>query len=613
MAFRSTPGGGLAVASDDPTHPIVTPNDTWVIALNSDARWREVKARVDALADMSGVGPGDVTDAAMAALLADPATRTSEGVDTRIHQAIEENADGVRPEWFREPEDVDDTASLQRCLDAAAGRPIVLTAGKRYTISSSLQTLGQDVHLIGRGATIHFPGQRGTGLTISTGNPVLQTTLAEATDISTSRWGLASTLGVTPGMLMQVKSSRSWYADPRPEANDARVSETHLVTRVVGSTVYTAAGANDGYGAVGETVEVTFYAPVRVRIEDLTISSDLPAYGAIGTTPGYTGLRVYGAAFPSLTDVTVDSFAAAGIRVYDSYGACINRPVVHRANNYYQGYGVQLLGCTDTLVDRARVTASRRGIDVSGDQVISLRTLVRSAVVVGGGFNSEGRAYGWEDGGATGAYCGGMGSHGPADWTVYEGCTTVNVHAPYGQRGLNESFINCRHIGRTVGGVFSLNSGSGTTITGAVVRPVATTPGAGKDTTMRRGGSNINSRRPESFVKVNSDYDGANSRIFIEGFDVEVQANTFTFAAGAVPSGQVQIGPGRAQMATPNSSTPAALLYHEGNYTMATGSRWTIMPIHAYRQGGTGGYSLTKGVNVKGAAFLPFGTADTTT
>ena len=47
MAFRSTPGGGLAVAADDPTHPIVTPNDTWAIALNSDARWREVKARVD--------------------------------------------------------------------------------------------------------------------------------------------------------------------------------------------------------------------------------------------------------------------------------------------------------------------------------------------------------------------------------------------------------------------------------------------------------------------------------------------------------------------------------------------------------------------------------------
>ena len=78
-------------------------------------------------------------------------------------------------------------------------------------------------------------------------------------------------------------------------------------------------------------------------------------------------------------------------------------------------------------------------------------------------------------------------------------------------------------------------------------------------------------------------------------------------------TGQVQIGPGRAQMATPNSSTPAVLLYHEGNYTMATGSRWTIMPIHAYRHGGAGGYSLTKGVNVKGAAFLPVGTADTTT
>ena len=152
MALLSTPGSWLYVDPDDPRHRVVTPEDTRAIALNGDARMREVKARVDALAGMSGVGPGDVTDAAMAALLADPATRTSEGVDARIHQAIGENTDGVRPEWFREPSHEDDTASLQAALEAAGGTPVLLASGKTYRVSKTLVTTGMDVCLLSDGA-----------------------------------------------------------------------------------------------------------------------------------------------------------------------------------------------------------------------------------------------------------------------------------------------------------------------------------------------------------------------------------------------------------------------------------------------------------------------------
>lgn len=602
MAFRSTPGGGLAVAADDPTHPIVTPNDTWAIALNSDARWREIKALVDALAGMSRVGPGDVTDAAMAALLANPGTRTSKGVDARIHQALEENADGVRPEWFREPEDVDDTASIQAALDAAQGRPVVLTAGKTYEVSKQLYVSGTDVTLVtdgGAPATIRTSVDS-TVLRIMGNAPSVSATLTGGVSIGSRFWPVPSGTAFRPGMLLTVKSDKLWYHDPR---NLAKKSELGMVWGIGATEVRTVDPANDGYPTT-ETVTVTGADPIRVRIEGVRISGT----GTDGQVR--RGIHIQGAALPLLRDVEVVDCPTTGVFFDGCYGPRVENARVSGSNAVTTGYGVQTSGCRHTRVVHSTFWGGRRAVDFSGGEIISIDSKAIDCQALGGGVEFNGIEYGWLANNSTGAINYGFGSHGPSDGAEYVRCTTQGIQYPYSLRGANERVVDFRHLGPTRDGVISLIAGRNVTVRGGEVLSLSS--GADKSTDMPQGGANINERRADCLISVGKGYDSGSSVVSITDTYAELEHTGVRFDADTVFGGHVHMSGCTFRFATPSGATAAAVFRH-GSSLVAAGGRWRIGPVDFSRIGGTAPVTLTSGVDLNGKQVLLYPNSGPTT
>ena len=595
MAFRSTPGGGLAVASDDPTHPIVTPDDTWAIALNNDARWREVKAQVDALAGMSGVGPGDVTDAAIAAILANPGTRTSEGVDARIYQALEENTDGVRPEWFREPSHEDDTASLQAALEAAGGSPVLLASGKTYRVSKALVTTGMDVCLLSDGAapaTVKTSVDA-TILRVNGRAPSVTATLTGGVSIGSRGWPVPEGGGWVPGMLFTVKSDKLWYHDPR---DLAKKSELGLVERASGPLVTTVDPANDGY-APGETVTVSGAAPVRVRVERVRFSG----VGVAGQTR--RAVHVQGAVSPLVRDVEIDGCPTGGVFFDGCYAPRVESSAIAGTNATTTGYGVQTYGTRHARVVGCIFSGNRRAVDFSGGEVISIDSKAVECTASGGGARSDGLDYGWLPGNGTGAANYGFGSHGPSDKAEYISCTTQGVHVPYSLRGANERVIGCSHFGPTNGGVITLTYGRNLHVSG--VRVYALQDGGGKDISLAQGGANINDRRADSLIAVYAGYDHAESTVVVTDTYAELEDAAVRFDPGTVFGGVVHMSGCSFRFATPSGETPAAVFKHSGALA-PIGGRWRVGPVGYSRVGGTGGVALTSGVNMEGAQVVNY-------
>ena len=576
-----------------------------------DEKLADYEGRFENIESVAGLGPSSPVDGTTATLVSNPSSLTRKELNTWV------NLKGfyIHPENFGAVGDgvTDDTKAINDAITAAVSRNLSVgfAAGKTYKVTSRITTTGIDVRLCGLGgrATI----KTGVGISafsISANTPYLTTTLSSGTDLGGRAWYLTSVTGVQPGDLMLVKSSRSWYFDPRAESTDARVSELHEVYSVSGNTIYTAAPSNDGYHPVsgGETVEVRFIRPIEVQVENLHLAGTLGAYGARGTTSKSQGLKIQGAYYPVIRNVHVDSHAQRGIGVHESIGVQAQDIYGSRCNDYYEGYGFQFVGCSDSTLSRAVFTGCRRGVDVSGWDIISLRIMIDKINVVGGGVNSEGRAYGWTDDANTSAYQGGMGTHGAADHVTFNNCSTTSMHDPISIRGGNIEIYNFKHIGRTRGAVITCSTGSGLHVRGLIVREGPA--GLGKDRRVTQGGANFNSRRAVSAIEFHPEYD-PKSRFYFSEYDVETQDRVIHFLSGAILNGDVTIGTGRARMATGTSSMPAAFFWNDGPLT-TVGARWAITTPDYHRQGGTGDLSLTRNIDLYGNRITSFAPAQHT-
>jgi hypothetical protein len=472
-----------------------------------------------------------------------------------------------------------DYVAILNALTAAAGRTVLLESGKTYRINQAINYSG-NVDLKSDGinkATILHNGQSFTPLTIGSTTAAITTTLSASQQINNRGWDVTSATGVLPGMLMEVISSVSWYHDPRPESTDARKSELHRVAYVSGSTVYTEDPANDGYNVPTETVTVKFYSPISVKLENIAIRCVLPS-PAVGAA-AVAGIRINYADKPLLIDVDVDNAAAVGISITGCYSAVVDRGHTHSSNAFTTGYGVQMYGSSHSVVRNRSFWQCRRGVDVSGANVISRHTLIENCTNLGGGINSEGTVYGWTEDSTTGAPQFGFGSHGPADHTIYRGNRVAQMHTPFNVRGRNEIIENNYIIGRTRFGAIIATYGENLWVLNNKVYSGWT---ALKNSTIYEGGGNINTRRADWFLRFTSSHQGG--EIVVKDNDVQIQNRFINFESGAVQN-NVTLEQNKVRFATQSGTDIAYLAYNEGS--SVTVSSWRIFNNDYSRVGGT--------------------------
>lgn len=493
----------------------------------------------------------------------------------------------------------DNSAALLSALTAAQGRDIVLKSGSTYKLNTAVVYSG-NVSLKSSGAApavIYHAGQSFTPLTI-TGTLAFSRNLVATQQVHNYGWDLADASGILPGMLVEVKSSASWYHDPRPESTDARKSELHRVAYVVGNTVFMEDAANDGYTLPAETVSLTFYNPVAVNLNNITVRCVLPAAGV--DTVSVIGLKIAYAYAPTLVKVNLENAAAAGIQMVSCYSGVISKGHSHGANNFYTGYGVQFVGSANCRVTGRKFWSCRRGVDVSGTHIISRHTLIDSNINHGGGVNSEGTPYGWYEDGSVGAPQFGFGSHGPADHTVYRGNTISRMRSFINVRGRNELIESNNFIGRSVFGGISVGYGENITIRNNKAY-FGSSPL--KSPIVVEGGGNINTRRCDYFVYFTSTYQGGD--VVINDNHVEVQEAFIAFESTVFPT--ISLLRNKVRFATSSGTTPcylaSAINATADIGTWPTPLNWVVVDNDYRRIGGTGDVTLLYGV-VSGATWI---------
>ena len=512
----------------------------------------------------------------------------------------------VTPEQFGAKGDgvTDDSDALIAAIASAQGAKVVL-GPKTYKINKTVTNSGNDVHLEGSPGTVIYSSSQTFNLLVFTSNATPVTRfLQNSQTLGGNRWLLNGVSGVNVGDLAYVKSTKSWYYDARPESTDARKSETHRVKSISGNSVIFEDVANDGYNVVDESVSVTFIKPIRVLLRNITLKATLPPVAE--SSVAIMGLRMYNVLDGHLENLSTESCAYTGLWVVESYNTKIYGGAYRNSNYWGTGYGIQFSGSARNLVSGSDFSGCRRGVDISGAQLISRDTIISNCRNLGGGIDSRGKYWGWGPDGIVGGINFGFGSHGASDHALYSNNVTANVHGAYSVRGRDEKIIGNRHYGRTRNGFISASFG-------AILTVMDNTVGSayeGKDSTNYDSAGSMGSRRPDAFLVVGSKYDVStvnttiikNNNAFVYETFIEFKENNLFKGITDISGNTVVFNTG-------------GVVFRNSGATLTAGLfRWLVGPNYWTTTGGsTTNVSLTQNVNLSGAKTLELTTQGATT
>jgi hypothetical protein len=394
----------------------------------------------------------------------------------------------------------DDTVALQNAINAIQGtsNTLKLTEGKTYKITNTLQVTAS-LSIVGSKQNrpkIYSDSQNFDGINIQ-GILKGSTTLFASATVNTKYIAVMDASNISDSSLIELISSVSWYHDPRSDSTDARKAELHRVDEIVGNKVYLTDPLFDGYDISSETVTVNIYTPICLAMSDIDVQ--LTKYPSVTDSIRQTGIILNHTIDAILDNVNVIDAQDCGISCQHSYRPHITGGRTEGSNNYYSGYGVQIVGCTHAKVKGRHTVNSRRGVDVSGMQIPSHMTVVEECTVFGSGTNSMGTRYVYNDDHSIGAYAGGIGTHGPADHTIIRNNIFGFLHVAVIDRGRNCAIEGNYFLGEIANTCIDISFGENTT----VINNYTYDGFSGvKNKTIFDGGANINVRKPPVFVRI---------------------------------------------------------------------------------------------------------------
>lgn len=224
--------------------------------------------------------------------------------------------------------------------------------------------------------------------------------------------------------------------------------------------------------AVGDTFRVTRRADLYKRKPCYgRITGDFHfvrpiTYNAVAGDLGFRGLVIDGAVDMHIEGITVSGFSETGIFLESCYRTTLLNIYTEYANRAYSlfdgtGYGVEVYNCSYCTVENLVAFACRRGLDVSGTQMVSLYNNVINPVAMGGGMAYDGVKF-FPGGDTRNSCCGG---HGPSYETSFIGGNSINQYYAAVIRGLNEVYDGLSSRGFSGPAVFFIRySGGGFTI-----------------------------------------------------------------------------------------------------------------------------------------------------
>ena len=233
-----------------------------------------------------------------------------------------------------------------------------------------------------------------------------------AIQLSSLDSGLFST-----GDLIQLRSDKLWYFDNR---GTAKKGETHIVSRVDGTMIYTESPIFDTYEVASETLTVVAFNKTKMTMTGLSYNNALNTIG---------GIQLRGLV-DSKIEVDLDGCKDIGILLKNSYNSHIVKSNIRNANQSGLGYGVQVTQSTFCTVQNTDFWNCRRGVDFSGANAVSFFCGVSLSTCRGVDLDQSGSPLFGESSG--------FGSHGSSFGTVYSENKVYNVNNAFVLRGCKE-------------------------------------------------------------------------------------------------------------------------------------------------------------------------------
>ncbi|MFT4020759.1 MAG: hypothetical protein QM666_04490 [Acinetobacter sp.] len=204
-------------------------------------------------------------------------------------------------------------------------------------------------------------------------------------------------------------------------------------------TGFPAAAAGDTYTlSYKSTVNRLARSRVRILNQNVTKEFNITAEG-----DNYKGIVVTGTPYVHVEGNTVNNFSYAAIEVRQSLYATVRKNNTNACNHYNLGYGISLIDCLASIAELNYATGCRRAVDVFGVGMISWDNKVLNNTVVGGGQDNRGNWF--YPIGTIGNS--GIGSHGGAFNTHYDGNTIIDCATALNFRGQNELATNTQVYG----------------------------------------------------------------------------------------------------------------------------------------------------------------------
>ncbi|WML58605.1 hypothetical protein [Neobacillus sp. PS2-9] len=185
---------------------------------------------------------------------------------------------------------------------------------------------------------------------------------------------LASTKGIQPGDLLELKSSKLWYWDDRGYLTKG---ELHKVIKLDGNKVYLERPIVENYlVGNGELVSVTAYPNVSFTLDNISFLHSKP-YNTVM-------LQVNFASNAQLDRISVTNSKRIGILLNNTYQTKVSHANIDlgTTKDIDTGYGIQDFGGSGTLITDSQFRRVRRGVDFSGN-IPSRYGIVQNSKAIG--------------------------------------------------------------------------------------------------------------------------------------------------------------------------------------------------------------------------------------
>lgn len=221
---------------------------------------------------------------------------------------------------------------------------------------------------------------------------------------------LASTTGLSAGMVIRISSNRLWYNGSR---GVKYCGEIHKINKISGNTVYIDDYTRDEY-LTSETLTIAAWNPCKVTVKNLRFEAPYPA--SVTTSVGVF--------FQNSVDSVVENVFCSGFTTR-CFGSSLNindkfinvecYQTTDMPNVGVTGYGIAIDGNVGTVVTGLKSTGQRRAFDADGysenstQAAVARDWMVTNFIVRGGGA--------WFPTTTAGSY--GVGMHGPSEGGIF--------------------------------------------------------------------------------------------------------------------------------------------------------------------------------------------------